>query len=82
MKKCGNCKHRWHKDSYFGNMESCLDYEFAETEEDEIKSAATCGRYEEGDPENEEEYCPSSTAGDYGPGNPWDSPGYRISDFI
>ena len=30
----------------------------------------------------EEEYTPSSTNGDYSPSNPWDSPGYRISDFI
>ena len=27
-------------------------------------------------------YCPSSTAGDYGPGNPWNAPGMSISDFI
>jgi len=27
-------------------------------------------------------YCPSSTAGDYGPGNPWDAPGMSIHDFI
>lgn len=27
-------------------------------------------------------YTPSATAGDYGPGNPWDSPGYSIRDFI
>lgn len=25
---------------------------------------------------------PSSTAGDYGPSNPWDAPGMSISDFI
>ena len=29
-----------------------------------------------------EYYTPSATAGDYGPGNPWDSPGYSIKDFI
>ncbi len=28
------------------------------------------------------ERTPSSTGGDYSPSNPWDSPGYRISDFI
>ena len=27
-------------------------------------------------------YCPSSTAGDYGPGNPWDAPGMSVRDFI
>lgn len=27
-------------------------------------------------------YCPSSTAGDYGPGNSWDAPGMSIKDFI
>lgn len=25
---------------------------------------------------------PSSTGGDYGPSNPWDAPGMKISDFI
>ena len=29
-----------------------------------------------------EHYCPSATAGDYGPGNPWDAPGMSIRDFI
>lgn len=32
-------------------------------------------------PETETE-IPSSTAGDYGPSNPWDAPGMSISDFI
>ncbi len=32
--------------------------------------------------DEDEEYCPSSTAGDYGPGNPWDTPGMSIKDFI
>lgn len=30
----------------------------------------------------EERYTPSSTAGDYGPSNPWDAPGMSIRDFI
>lgn len=30
----------------------------------------------------DEEYIPSSENGDYGPSNPWDAPGMRISDFI
>ena len=30
----------------------------------------------------DEEYIPSSTNGDYGPGNPWDAPGMSPSDFI
>lgn len=34
------------------------------------------------DEDDDEEYCPSSTAGDYGPGNPWDAPGMSIRDFI
>ena len=28
------------------------------------------------------EYCPSATAGDYSPSNPWDAPGMSIRDFI
>ena len=30
----------------------------------------------------EEEYCPSATNRDYGPGNPWNAPGMSIRDFI
>lgn len=32
--------------------------------------------------EDDEEYVPSSTNGDYSPGNPWDAPGMSPSDFI
>lgn len=32
--------------------------------------------------EDSEEYIPSSTNGDYSPGNPWDAPGMSPSDFI
>lgn len=32
--------------------------------------------------EDEEEYTPSSTDGDYSPSNPWDAPGMSMSDFI
>lgn len=32
--------------------------------------------------EDEDEYTPSSTAGDYGPSNPWNAPGMSVSDFI
>lgn len=31
---------------------------------------------------NEDEYCPSSTNGDYSPSNPWDAPGMSIKDFV
>lgn len=34
------------------------------------------------DTDSDEQYIPSSTAGDYGPGNPWDAPGMSIHDFI
>ena len=42
---------------------------------------------EENGKENEVEdddyhYCPSSTAGDHGPGNPWDAPGMSVRDFL
>ena len=30
----------------------------------------------------EDEYIPSAENGDYSPGNPWDAPGMKISDFI
>lgn len=31
---------------------------------------------------DDEPYTPSSTYGDYSPGNPWDAPGMSIHDFI
>ena len=42
---------------------------------DSVLDANEC--YEEND-----RYTRSSTAGDYGPSNPWDAPGMSISDFI
>ena len=81
MKKCGNCKHRWFEGDW-GLTECCLGYELSETEEDEIREASTCGRYEEGNPGEEEKYCPSSTAGDYSPSCPWNAPGMSTRDFI
>lgn len=32
--------------------------------------------------EEDGDYIPSSTNGDYGPSNPWDAPGMSISDFL
>lgn len=69
--KCSNCKNRYY--DFFGTQEMCILYELTANE---AKTAMYCGDYEEGDP------CPSSTAGDYGPGNPWDAPGMSIRDFI
>lgn len=81
MKKCGNCKHRSYQ-SWCG-VDYCLDYEMATTEAEEIAAAKDCRKYEEGDPDwYDEEYCPSSTGGDYSPSNPWDAPGMSIRDFI
>ena len=33
-------------------------------------------------PDEDEEYVPSSSNGDYSPSNPWDDPGMSVSDFI
>ena len=32
--------------------------------------------------DEDDEYCPSSTNGDYSPSNPWDAPGMSVRDFI
>lgn len=34
------------------------------------------------DEEDDDEYIPSSSNGDYSPSNPWDAPGMKLSDFI
>ncbi len=80
MRKCSNCKNRWFHS--WGGFDYCIDYEMACTEEEYIKNAADCPQYELETEEDREEYTPSSTAGDYGPGNPWDAPGMSIHDFI
>lgn len=83
MKKCGNCKKRCFM-GWDGMIECCYWYEISTTETEEIDNAKDCQKYEEGTPAclERDEYCPSATAGDYGPGNPWDAPGMSIRDFI
>lgn len=79
-RKCSNCKYR-----AFGSMfgvDYCLDYEMTCTEEDEIKAASDCPKYEEGTPACLERDYPSASNGDYGPSNPWDAPGMSVKDFI
>lgn len=79
-RKCSNCKHiafmSW------SGIDYCMGYEMEGTEDD--PGLGICDRYEEGklDCYEEEHYCPSATAGDYGPGNPWDAPGCSINMFI
>ena len=82
MKKCGNCKYRFF--SGWDGLTSCIDYEMATTEKEEIESAKNCPKYEEGTPSclEDNEYCPSATNGDYSPSNPWDAPGMSVRDFI
>ncbi len=69
------CKNRI-RPGMFG-PEPCMMYEMDECDARDMY----CSCYE---PETEEDYhyTPSSTAGDYGPGNPWDAPGMSIRDFI
>ena len=56
----------------------CLRWEMAECDGIKIHS---CERFIE-KRLDEDEYCPSATAGDYSPSNPWDAPGMSIRDFI
>lgn len=65
-----------------GDLERNYDEYFTDgwtpAQRDEAKGACGCDEdYSDGD-----HYCPSATAGDYGPGNPWDAPGMSIKDFI
>lgn len=81
-RKCGKCKHRMHYS--WSGIECCLDYEMACNDEEEINAAINCPMYEEGTPDclQNDEYCPSATAGDYSPSSPWNAPGMSIRDFI
>ncbi len=78
IKSCSNCKNR---KFYFGDsFDYCMDYEMSD---DTKKTAANCSRYKKEEKnEDEEEYCPSSSAGDYSPSCPWNAPGMSVSDFI
>ena len=80
VRKCSNCKNRVWEGWLW--PENCLDYEMAAAEEEEIAAAKDCHMYEEDAFDDEDEYCPSSTRGDYSPSNPWDAPGMSIKDFI
>ena len=54
-------------------------------DEAELMCDLMCGSAEDeedGFLEDDDEYIPSSTYGDYSPGNPWDAPGMSIRDFI
>ena len=81
-RSCSCCRFRFVR--MWTGMESCLDYEMAETEEECRKAAADCPKYEKGAPEGRDEghYTPSATADDYGPSDPWDAPGMSVRDFI
>lgn len=74
-KKCGRCRYLMTY-GMFG-LESCARWESAVNDENPANS---CERYSEKD--DDEEYCPSATMGDYSPSNPWDAPGMSIRDFI
>lgn len=83
-RSCANCLHRAFM-GWDGMIECCMWYEMATTKEEEEKEATDCERYEYGTPLcllRDDEYCPSATAGDYGPSNPWDAPGMNVRDFI
>lgn len=49
---------------------------------DAVREAIENNCYDPNEEEEEEEYVPSATNGDYSPSNPWDAPGMKISDFI
>lgn len=85
MKKCGKCRYRCYS-GWGGMMTLCIDYERAETEEDEIRAAADCRKFKEGTPDcladKDRIYTPSATGGDYSPSSPWNAPGMSVRDFI
>ena len=58
------------------------DYCWFHIEEDESVVCLDCESLDDCYDEDDEEYIPSSTNGDYSPSNPWDAPGMSIRDFI
>lgn len=49
---------------------------------DSIETAKDCNRYEYEEPVEDEYYCPSATARDYSPSDPWNVLGMSVRDFI
>lgn len=74
MRTCRNCANRC---TVWG---MCIVYEMADSAEEEREAAESCNDYEE--EADIRPYTKSATAGDYGPSNPWNAEGMRISDFI
>ena len=72
---CKLCRNRQYN-TYYGK-DYCLDYEMGNCNAKDTN----CQNYEP-ETETDEHYCPSATAGDYSPSNPWDAPGMSVSDFI
>ena len=78
-RSCMNCANRIYED--WGGSKPCLQWEQLETREQEKEMAQRCERYYR-EEEDDEEYTPSATHGDYGPSHPWDAPGMSMSDFF
>ena len=70
-----NCKNRRYR--CWSGYNYCLDYEMGNCDAKDTN----CPNYEP-ETETDEHDCPSATAGDYSPSNPWDAPGMSVKDFI
>jgi len=73
--KCSECGcYGWMTDRYGREMRICT-YDLPDE-----KPCERDGEFWEAD--DDENYIPSASAGDYSPSNPWDAPGMSVSDFI
>ena len=74
----------WEHMESFSKQECIWALEHIGFSKEEIDEELTYCTFEEDNEDDldDEDYVPSSTRGDYSPSNPWDSLGYRISDFI
>ena len=70
---CKKCGYKQYDDETIEAMKK----EFPDLEEHDIPYY--CGACMD---EDDDDYVPSSTNGDYSPSHPWDAPGMKISDFI
>ena len=82
---CENCTNCCYTNIWDGAVNYCERYDIANSQGNDLEvEAINCYRYEYGTSEciEDDEYCPSATAGDYSPSNPWDAPGMSVRDFI
>lgn len=74
-------REKWYNDAYDENIDKVTTQKISDGRNTEYISMDLFTIWAD-DIEDDREYTPSATRGDYSPSHPWDAPGMSISDFI